>query len=337
MPGHNQPRFAVSLGGRDLTARFDPLLVSLSLTEKRSAEADQLDITLQDHAGQLDIPREGETIAFSLGWESGPDVLPGLIDKGLFRVDEAEFSGPPDIITIRGRSANLTGAARIRREGGWQGTTLGDVLADIARRNGLTLQLAAELAARAIPVLAQDQRSDVALLRWLGERFDALATVKKGILLFAPIGSGRSAQGSPIAPVSITRGAGDKFRYSRAERDSYGGVEARYHDQDAAERKTVKRGRPSEKAGPARRLRKTYPNKTEAEQAAEAEDRRVQRAAASFDMTLALGRADLFPDRKVTLAGFKPEIDGMKWQVAEVTHKLDAGGFSTGLKLEAAG
>ena len=49
---------------------------------------------------------------------------------------------------------------------------------------------------------------------------------------------------------------------------------------------------------------------------------------------LARGRAELFPEMPVTVAGFKPEIDATPWLVKEATHTIADGGFETSLELE---
>ncbi|WP_231923209.1 hypothetical protein [Sphingobium cloacae] len=54
-------------------------------------------------------------------------------------------------------------------------------------------------------------------------------------------------------------------------------------------------------------------------------------------MKLALGRPDAYPEARVTVTGFKPEIDAATWLITEVTHRLDkGGGFGTDLKMEMA-
>lgn len=64
---------------------------------------------------------------------------------------------------------------------------------------------------------------------------------------------------------------------------------------------------------------------------------RIKRAPATLDMKLALGRADAIPEARVTVSGYKDEIDATTWLIAEVTHRLDkSGGFVTDLKMETA-
>ncbi|MET4570626.1 hypothetical protein [Rhodanobacter soli] len=54
----------------------------------------------------------------------------------------------------------------------------------------------------------------------------------------------------------------------------------------------------------------------------------------SFDLTLARGRADLYPGRPVTLRGWKPEIDATPWTTVRAEHSLSDSGFTTRISLE---
>lgn len=317
----------------DITSRVRPRLIGLSLTEKRGGEADQLDLTLDDSDGRLELPRKGAVLRLQLGWTRGDDVPIGLVDKGAFKVDEVEWSeGAPDQIRITARSADLTAGFRVRRERGWTNTTLGAIAREVAGGAGLTAVVAPELANIAVPVLAQHQQSDMALLRRLGREHDAVATVKSGRLLLSPIGRGRSPGGQQLPSLTIVKGDGSGGRYREISRSADAGVEARWHDRGGATRRTVKAGGGS---GKPHRLRRVYHSEADARAAAAAEAARKTRAEAEFDYTLALGRPDLYPERPVTLRGFKPPADAQAWLIAELSHALDGqGGLTTRLKLE---
>jgi phage protein D len=333
----NKADFRLTLDGQDLTDKVRPRLVSLRLTEKRGGEADELELVLDDSDGKLAIPRDGVLIRLSLGWASGSDIVAGLVDKGRFTVDDAEWSGPPDQVTIRARSADLTSAFRSRREGSWRDTTLGAVAADVAGRHGLTAKVAPALQAVPVKILAADQRSDMAVLRRLGREHDAIATVKDRTLILAPIGAGTTAGGKPIPAAAIARADGDRATWKRISRDKYQKVEARWHDQDGAARKTASAPIAGATAGGTRRLSRTYHSQADAEAAAKAEAGRIARKAASLSLSLALGRPDLYPDRAVSVSGFKAEINAGKWLIADATHSLDGqGGLTTALTLETA-
>ena len=87
----------------------------------------------------------------------------------------------------------------------------------------------------------------------------------------------------------------------------------------------------------AKKLRKVYPDEASAHRAAVAERCRMKRAPATFDIKLALGRADAIPKARVAVSGYKDEIGGINWLVSEVMRRLDkSGGFTTDLRMETA-
>ncbi|WP_184438685.1 phage late control D family protein [Xanthomonas cannabis] len=320
------PQWRVVLDGTDLTARIAPRLLDLTLTECRGGEADQLDLRIHDHDGKMALPKRGVRLAVALGWKAT-----GLVDKGVFVVDEVEYSGAPDIITVRARSADLTADMRTRRERSWHSTTLGAVLNALAGEHGLTPRVAETLARTRLPHLDQANESDMNLLTRLGQRFDAVATVKAGSLVFAPIGAGTTATGKPLPTTTLTRRDGDQHRYAVADRDAYTGARAYWVDKGKARRQSVLVGTDDN----AKRLRESYADEATARQHAHAELERAKRGAAKFDYTLAIGRADLFPEQRITVSGFKPEIDGQSWLIAKATHTVSgSSGFITALELE---
>ncbi|OLK00846.1 phage late control D family protein [Xanthomonas oryzae pv. oryzae] len=320
------PQWRVVLDGVDLTERIAPRLLDLTLTECRGGEADQLDLRIHDHDGKMALPKRGVRLAVALGWKAL-----GLVEKGTFIVDEVEYSGAPDVITVRARSADLTAEMRTRRERSWHNTTLGAVLNTLAGEHGLTPRVAETLARIKLPHLDQANESDMNLLTRLGQRFDAVATVKAVALVFAPIGAGTTATGKPLPTVTLTRRDGDQHRYSVADRDAYTGVRAYWTDKGKAKRQSVLVGTDDN----AKRLRESYADEATARQHAHAELERVKRGVAKFDYTLAIGRADLFPEQGLTMSGFKPEIDGQLWLIAKTTHAINgSSGFTTSLELE---
>jgi phage protein D len=202
--------FRVTLDGKDLTSKVRPRLISLRLTEKRGGEADELELVLDDADGKLAIPKKGVIIACALGWRRGTDVITGLVDKGRFTVDDASWDSSPDTITVRARSADLTAGYRVRREGSHRDTTLGALAGKVAAAHGYTAHVDPALTGIAVPVLVQDGKSDMAMIRDLGRQHDAVATVKDRRLILKPIGKATTSSGAAIPAATITRSSGDR-------------------------------------------------------------------------------------------------------------------------------
>lgn len=320
------PIFRLSVDGADIAQLVSPRLITLELTDNRGIEADQLSISLSDHDGLLSIPPKGAVLRLWLGWSDT-----GLVDKGTYTVDELEHSGAPDLLGIRARSADLRKALKVKREGSWSNTTLGQVLADIAQRNALQLRLAEALKAQTILQLDQANESDANLLTRLGDDFDAVTSVKAGCLVCLPAGGGKSVSGQDLPHITLVRADGDGHRYLLADRDSYDGVRAYYYDVNSAKKSEAIAGGGEN----LKNLRHTYGDLQSALRAARAEWRRVQRGSATLSYNLARGRADLIPELTYTLQGVKGEIDAIIWYGGNVQHRLSADeGFVTSLELE---
>ncbi|ANF87756.1 late control protein [Pseudomonas antarctica] len=320
------PAFRLTVDGNDIAQIISPRLMSLELTDNRGIEADQLSISLSDHDGLLSIPPKGAVVRLWLGWSDT-----GLVDKGIYTVDETEHSGAPDVLSIRARSADLRKGLKTKRERSWSNTTLGDVLGDIAIGNGLTATIAGALDGLPILQLDQANESDANLISRLGEEFDAVASVKAGCLLCMPAGGGKAVSGLDLPHITLTRADGDQHRYLLADRDSYDGVRAYFYDVNSAKKQeTIAGGGENLKD-----LRHTYSDKQSALRAARAEFNRLRRGSATLSYTLAVGRPDLIPELTYTLQGVKAEIDEIIWYGGNVQHNLSPdNGYTMSLELE---
>ncbi|MFJ4288743.1 phage late control D family protein [Cupriavidus sp. NPDC089707] len=351
-----RPVYQLVQNGNNITSRFQGRLMSLTLTDNRGFEADQLDIELDDHDGMLDLPEKGVRLSLALGWSDA-----GVVDKGIFKVDEIEHSGPPDRLTLRARSADLGTDLTTRKERSFRDKTIGALVRAIASRNQLAAVIAQQLADQLIGHLDQTGESDANLLTRLAKDYDAIATVKQGKLLFIKAGEALSASGIALPTVLITRASGDTHSFMVADRDNYNGVKAFYQDTRLAKKGEVvidasnavaAKEAPAPTKGPKKKaklkptvatypnpdnvkvLRHTYATKANAERAARAEWARMQRGVANFSITLARGRPDLFPELPAVVSGWKPQIDNTGWTITKVTHLLTERGYTTSLELE---
>ena len=329
----NVAQVELSADGKALDKALGGRLLSLSLTESREDGADKLEFVLDNSDGRIAPLKAGVTLSLKMGWRGGADVIPGLVDKGRYTVDEVEKSGPPDLVTVRARSADLTGSYRRRRTEAHKDTTLGELIEKIAGRNRLTAKVHASLSGKVIEVIEQGARSDMAFVRDLGKRFDATATVKDRHLIFAPIGTGQSAGGTALPGLTLTKRDGWDWRFTATKRGEYDGAEAQWHDQAGARRQTVKVGGTENP----KRLRRVYGSEADARAAAEAEQQRQARGTHTFEYGLALGDPAVYPERPVTLQGWDAEIDAVRWIVKEATHTFGAGGLTTRVVLESKG
>ncbi|WP_370539596.1 contractile injection system protein, VgrG/Pvc8 family [Achromobacter sp. UMC71] len=319
------PAWRVTLAGEDISARFAPRLISLSITECRGGEADKLDITLDDHDGRLQVPARNARLRVLLGWQDT-----GLIDKGTFLVDEVEYSGPPDQITLRARSADLTSPLRTRNDRSFHKTTIGEIVQTIGKAHGLEPVVGSGMKAVKIAHIDQTNESDVAFLNRIGKRYDAVATIKDGKLLLVPIERGRTATGQEMPTLTLSRGDGDEFRFHVSNRDTYTGVRAFWQDKTGGKRRSVLAG----VVGNAKRMRELFASEQDALDNARAEWQRLQRGIATLTFNLAYGRPDLAPQTKVIFPTMKAPMGEITWLISQATHKLEGSGLTTSFEAE---
>ncbi|MGL6003199.1 contractile injection system protein, VgrG/Pvc8 family, partial [Aeromonas sobria] len=288
------------------------------------------------------------------GWQGG-----ALVDKGTFKIDEVEHGGAPDVLTIRGKSADLRGSMNKLRERSWHFETIGAIVEQLAARYGLTPSVGDAFKGMVIDHIDQTNESDLAFLTRLATEQDAIATVKSGRLMFIKAGNGTTASGHPLPAITITRQDGDQHQFSVADRDAYTGVTAYWQDNKAAEKKKIevkrkRKTKPKEErplppgvvvnkqehellvgdSENVKELRHVYASQSNAMRAARAEWEKLQRGVAEFQITLAKGRPELYPEQPTTVRGFKPQIDEANWLLTQVVHDLTDQGYTNRLQLE---
>lgn len=341
------PDYQILVNGKDISPKVKARLMSLRLTDNRGFEADSIEVQLDDADGELAMPPKGATMQVRIGWKGS-----ALVDKGTYTIDELEHSGPPDAITIRGKSADMRGTLQQSREQSFHKQSVSSIIDVIAARHQLKAKISDNLKMEFIDHIDQANESDANFLSRLAEQFDAIATVKNGNLLFLQAGLANNASGIALDRVDITRQSGDSHHFGVADRDAYSGVVAYWQNDKAAKRQTVKAKKPTE-AKPSdvkvivgekeimvgsndnvKTLRHTYANKQNAERAARAMWDKLQRGVANFTITLAMGRPELFPELPVNVSGFKPQIDNSDWLLTRVEHNITDTGYTTGIELE---
>lgn len=366
--GHRIPAFHLTVrpnpkkstgGTKDITTLLSQRLMNLTLTDSRGFEADQLDFTLDDTDGLLELPSRGAILSLGLGWKDE-----ALTFKGEYTVDEVEHSGAPDCVTIRARSADLRGSLMNRHERSFHKTTLGKIVQQIADENQLQAMVGDEYKNLEIKHIDQTDESSISFLTRLAEEHDAIATVKNGRLLFIKSGKSTTASGQKLPEFILTRQDGDSHRFAIAEGDNYKAVKAYWHDTATGKRgeviidentevkkvnKTTKKGKISKKQTTViqqnkpvesdndqiKTLRHTYATQQTALNACKRHFEKLQRGVATFSLNLAEGNAELIPEVTVSVAGFKAEIDSNAWIVTQVTHSIsENSGFTTAIECE---
>ena len=364
---HLTPVAKLSINGKPFNTDALSRIISISLTDKCGFEADELTASLSDHDGKLDLPPKSAEITIALGY-----IETGIVDKGSYKITEVSWSGAPDTLHITAQSADTSDRFSEAKEKSWHKTSLKEIIESIAAANGYTPIIGKAYQDEKIDHIDQSNESDAAFLSRLAERYDAIATVKHGRLLFVSSGEATTAGGQPLPTIRITRNSGDQYAFRYSNTESYNAVRAYYIDKQTGKKHevvitednydpvkktvtTTKKYKTKRKDGKTHKtttkevteikqvdtagkkiktLRHTYQTPKTAATGARAAYKKLKRGAMEFDISLAIGRPDVAPESPVTLQGFKPEIDAEKWVGKETVHTLDSNGLTTAVKLQ---
>ena len=125
------PVFRILADRKDITDLVNDRLLQLKATDKPDMDSDSFELRIDDRDGALALPKRGANIEIFLGYAGQR-----LTRIGLYTVDEVEWSGPPDVLVIRGRASDFRGSGKTTRSGSWEDVPLSRIVSDIAQRNG---------------------------------------------------------------------------------------------------------------------------------------------------------------------------------------------------------
>lgn len=175
-----KPLWNLVFQGKDITARISPFVLSVTYTDPLEGEAAEVEIVLEDMDDKWKnswLPKKGDTIALSLGYEGGK-----LLECGEFKLDELEFSGPPDTVTIRTMAAPINPALRSTRSAAYEHMTLAAVAGKIAARHGLTI--VGVVPETRVQRITQHRETDLAFLRRVAGQWGYIFSLRGKMLVW---------------------------------------------------------------------------------------------------------------------------------------------------------
>ena len=320
------PIFRISMGGADITNRFNDRLLGLDLLLHDGQENDQLSLTIDDRDFKVVAPPTDAELSLELGY-----VETGLTFMGMYSVDRIEVTGPPYKMGISATAANQKSTQKQHRTKHYDKKTLGDVMKEIAGRHGLKAYVSPELASFKYPYLHQNEESDWHLGTRLGFDHDALFAVKNGTLFFVAHGDSLSAGGLAMPQIGLTLPDILKYHAKAADRPKHLQARAAWHDRSHGKAKLVDSDFKS--TGKAifmnRHLR---PTEKLAKESANAKAKALQRAEGSATIEI-IGNPGVQAEGTMAIFAGRSILDG-EWLIKAVRHHLDSSGFRTTIEGE---
>jgi uncharacterized protein len=326
-----KPDFRILANKRDITAEVRQRLVSISLSDATGIESDTLELVISDTdpARPVRKPSRGAELELSLGYNGS------LVRMGAFVVDEIEISGWPRTISIRARGTpfdeSTSGAAHLQTQKTrtWKReTTIGDMVAKIAKEHGLKANVSQSLKQTKMPQFNQTAESDISFLVRVGKRYDAMVKPGGGKLSFIRRGEQSKADGSPMPTIAIKANEVTSFHFTEASRDDGGTIVAFWHATKQARRRQIEVG----SGEPVTQLRHFYATEDAAKAAAKSELDKRKRGQATLSVSLP-GNPALSAECALAPSGFHPDMP-TTWLVTRVSHRLSADGYRCDVEAE---
>lgn len=320
--------FRIEADGQNVTDAIASRFRQLTLVDGRGIGSDTLEIVLDDRphqatGGYIELPKKGVMLKLALGYDGQ------LATMGKFVVDEANPSGPPEIITISAHAADMRYGMKQRRTRQFENTTLAEIIATLAATHDLIPKVGESFASIPVARIDQADESDLHLMSRIARDYGAVVKPAFGYLIMVQKGQAKAVSGTILEPVTLHKSDLISWRATLADRDKYSSVKARYRDIDAGSDSDVTAG----SGEPVYRIRRSFPDLQSAGRAADAKLAALARGTGQLSAETS-GHAQLVAEGVVHLSGMRPGLNGA-WAIDSATHTLTKdGGWKVRLEME---
>jgi phage protein D len=315
-----QAAFRVTVSGRDVSSALNPLLKSISVSDRDGVESDSCEITLADPDGSVLMPRKDDPITVLLGHDGEVGlVFTGFVD-GV--TSKGSKQGGRDLC-IKGKSARPKSMAKQNFEKHLDDKTFGDAAREFGALAGLGVQVSGALASVTRKYWSLDNESFAHWGQRLARELGATFKIAGNTALFVQRNAGLSAGGLTLGTVRAV--AGDNLLdWSIAPdigRPQFKKVRVRYYDPKSAKWKIKNKAIDGTTAEAERTMRYQTADEDQADQNADGGKAASERNAGAGTVVI-VGDAAAKPEGTLVVAGTRPGIDG-SYVIEEVTHRFD--------------
>jgi len=191
-------RIVIEYDGKDITQAVSSSVIDLTYTDRASGEADELQLKCHDrenkwiadwypkvrNAAKADNAVPGTIFRAKIiaeNWFPHYDIWE--LDCGAFEIDSVDFSGPPDMVSIKAVSTPISSSMRRQEKSrAKEDTTLQKWAKDIADDAGLKLMYEVETDIQ-LDRVDQIKQSDMSFLLELCERYGVSLKVTNNLLI----------------------------------------------------------------------------------------------------------------------------------------------------------
>lgn len=217
-----KPQFRIVADGTDITRLINDRLLMLRTLDKPGMESDEFELRIDDRDQAVSLPSRGAKVEVFLGYDGAQ-----LTRINSYTVDEVELTGPPDTLVIRGKASDMRGSGKTTRNGSFEGKTLAEIVATVARRNGWIPACDVQTV---VPRADQLGESDYNFITRIARLHDCTAKVANGKLLVLKRQAGVTASGKTLPAITIRRSDVSRYSFRLGDRSTHKSVKATHHN-----------------------------------------------------------------------------------------------------------
>ena len=200
--------FEISVGGIDVTERFNPILQHLQVEDHSGESTDKAAITLSDKNGDILLPKVGDPLSIMLGWRIAgglTQVFDGIIDDVISRGSRSAGRE----LTIGAHGFNTGGKAKEPQQFHKDTASLQDFMSEAAGKAGLSFQAQSKIGAINRDYWAAGTESFIHLGQRIAHEVGAVFKIEGTQAYMWPLNTPLYGVGAGDGTIRATWGQGD--------------------------------------------------------------------------------------------------------------------------------
>lgn len=327
--------YQVTVAGQDVTSRFSPLLLDLTVTDNIGATSDTCEIELADPDGSIKFPDKGDPIVVFMGVDDAGagEVFRGTVDE----VRSRGSKGNGRVMRISAKGIDTTKKVKEPKQKHKDDASFGDVAKAWGQEAGVTVTVHGDLAS--IQRKYWDMRGE-SFLHWgrrIADEIGASFKVSGDRAVFVPANDGETASGQGSPSLSVEWGV-NLLEWDIAPivgRPAYKQIEVRYYDQKEGQWKTKKAETQNKGVEAGSTFKFSDADEKQAEAKAKSEGKKSERKGAEGTVEI-VGDPTAKAGGKCVVKGVRPGVDG-EYRIKSATHKLQkSNGYTVSLSIDQA-
>lgn len=320
--------YTIVVGGTDVSDRFRPLLLDLTVTDNAGTHSDSASIKVDNTDGRVSLPRIGDPVSITIGSSvyGSRLVFEGTVDE----VSKQGSRSSGRTLTISAKSVDTTKKAKEPQQRHIDDTTVEDALNEAGSYCGITVECRDGLGSLARKYVEMRDESFINFGERIAREVGGNFRIKGDKATLTKRNAGTSSAVTAAWGVNL-------HSYNvrpKLGRPQFKETRGRWYDKDEAEWKDTTKSTDVEDGEATISGRFPLPDQDEADQKADGDKATTERDQGEGQLEIELN-PNAEPDGVCVLSTGEADIDG-SYRIEAVTHKMSrSGGGTTSLTLKA--